>query len=715
MIQEEKLIDPSDLARTMWQTIYVATGKSPIKCLYNVVELLIFKFLSDLGVLDEDDAFTKVWNKTKITPEDGLTYYAHNSRVKILKLFPKGPDNTTIINGTIFVNEASEPNTSQAVLFFHSLKHLFDYGVNFGSFIKIDKSFKTKLYETFLKQEVEGMAQYFTTRKIVQSMVRMSGLDEESFDYKNKRICDPFCGVGGFLLEILNLNDKMRDCYIPDEHGEIHVPFTLNGFDKGFEREDERTIILAKANMLIYLSEIIFRYPKLTIQFGRKFNETFKLFRDNLATLRYIISEEDKKYNYILTNPPYITRGSRIIKEEIKRKGLSKYYPINGFGLESLSVEWVIRSLQMRGKAFVIVPNGLMERSGDKKLRDYLMRECYLDAIISLPVRTFFSNFRKTYILGFTKKENPLDTQDYGVFTYLVSNIGENLTQKTRDEIQQNDLPEMEQLFAMFSAVKTDRTAYSKIEGGRCKIIDPIDLQKSKHWRIEKWWTEDELKKLGLVEDEINLNEVVKALENTKNELEKLIKIENPLPDGIKFKNFKVSDIFYPRKGNSKLTKKYFKTHIGTFPVYSSQTSEDGVIAYIDSYEFNEQCLTWTSDGVYAGTVFLRDGKFNMTTHCGALIVKPDWKDKVYLPYIYHILKHKLRKFAVGQEGQNKRVTVSTIRDIEIEIPIKDKEDIDFKAQAEISIKFSENEQILDDTMKAKEDLIQILNKALSK
>ena len=36
------------------------------------------------------------------------------------------------------------------------------------------------------------------------------------------------------------------------------------------------------------------------------------------------IEKEDRKYDYILTNPPYVTRGARVIKEEIKSKKLQK-------------------------------------------------------------------------------------------------------------------------------------------------------------------------------------------------------------------------------------------------------------------------------------------------------------------------------------------------------------------------------------------------------
>lgn len=722
-LREEKIIDPSDLARQMWQTIWVATGKSPIKCLYNVVELLIFKFLSDLKVLEDRYGFNRVYSISKTEPEDALQYYARNSRKKIYKLFPEGKDGTTLINGTIFVNDAGEANLSQAVLFYHSLKHLYDYEYNFGSFVRIDKNFKTKLYETFLKQEVEALGQYFTTRKIVQSIIRLSKLDEEEIRFEGQRICDPFCGVGGFLLEILNLNDRMMQCFIPDDNDEIHLPFIMHGFDKGFEREDERTIILAKANMLIYLTDVVFRNPKLTTEFAKVFNETFTLFRDNLATFGHIIENEEDKYNYILTNPPYVQRGARVIKEEIKSKGLKKYYPINASGLEGLSVEWVVRSLKKGGKAFIIVPDGVMERVADKKLRDYILKECYLDAIISLPVRAFFANFRKTYILAITKKDNPNDEQKYGVFTYLVSEIGEDLTKKARFDKPENDLPEMETLFAMYSSVKTSDTAKDFINSPRCKIFNVAHFSISPHWRIEKWWTDEELKSLKLLEDEIQLQTVLDSLDNTKIYIKKLMaEQENISVSAGKMRSFKISDLFDMERGDMKITKKAIRAHKGDYPVYSGMTKNNGLIGMMDKYDYDvKKCLTWTADGVYAGTVFLREGKFSLTYHSGILQLKKTLEepysaydvDDIYLPYIYHALNNKLRKFALGQEKQNKRVTVLIMKEIEIEIPILDDETFDKKRQEEMTIQFNVIESALDEAIEAKNESIELLKKVL--
>ncbi|MBY8262273.1 restriction endonuclease subunit S [Vibrio fluvialis] len=57
----------------------------------------------------------------------------------------------------------------------------------------------------------------------------------------------------------------------------------------------------------------------------------------------------------------------------------------------------------------------------------------------------------------------------------------------------------------------------------------------------------------------------------------------------------------------------------GIYPVYSSQTLNNGVMGCIGTYDFEGEYVTWTTDGVNAGTVFFRSGRFNCTNVCGTL------------------------------------------------------------------------------------------------
>jgi hypothetical protein len=48
----------------------------------------------------------------------------------------------------------------------------------------------------------------------------------------------------------------------------------------------------------------------------------------------------------------------------------------------------------------------LFNRQNDKNMRQFIIDECIIDSIISLPIKTFFTTPKKTYLLCITKKVN---------------------------------------------------------------------------------------------------------------------------------------------------------------------------------------------------------------------------------------------------------------------------------------------------------------------
>lgn len=75
----------------------------------------------------------------------------------------------------------------------------------------------------------------------------------------------------------------------------------------------------------------------------------------------------------------------------------------------------------------------------------------------------------------------------------------------------------------------------------------------------------------------------------------------------------------------------------GIYPVYSSQTKNDGCLGYLDTFDFDINQITWTTDGANAGTVFYRQGKHNCTNVCGTL--QPLYKF-IDLRYQKYALEH---------------------------------------------------------------------------
>ena len=151
-------------------------------------------------------------------------------------------------------------------------------------------------------------------------------------------------------------------------------------------------------------------------------------------------------------------------------------------------------------------------------------------------------------------------------------------------------------------------------------------------------------------------------------------------------KHIPLKNIFNIKKGNAKYTKKYIDQNKGEYPVYSSQTTNDGIIGKIKTFDHLGKCITYTTDGIYAGTVFYRVEKFNMTTHCGAIYLKDEYNSKINLKYVYCVLKNILRSHSVGVA--NKRLTLRILENVKIPIPININKLFDFSLQKKIVEKY---------------------------
>ena len=89
-------------------------------------------------------------------------------------------------------------------------------------------------------------------------------------------------------------------------------------------------------------------------------------------------------------------------------------------------------------------------------------------------------------------------------------------------------------------------------------------------------------------------------------------------PDGAP--KYYVGDICDISRGRV-MSKDYIRENEGEYPVYSSQTENNGELGRISTFDFDGEYLTWTTDGANAGTVFYRNGKFSITNVCGLLRV----------------------------------------------------------------------------------------------
>ena len=100
------------------------------------------------------------------------------------------------------------------------------------------------------------------------------------------------------------------------------------------------------------------------------------------------------------------------------------------------------------------------------------------------------------------------------------------------------------------------------------------------------------------------------------------------------------------------------------YPVYSSQTSNNGIMGYLDNYMFDGEYITWTTDGANAGTVFYRKGKFNCTNVCGTLKIQP----KFDCYFVSLVLQQATQKY-VSSNLANPKLMNNTMASIKIRMP----------------------------------------------
>ena len=126
----------------------------------------------------------------------------------------------------------------------------------------------------------------------------------------------------------------------------------------------------------------------------------------------------------------------------------------------------------------------------------------------------------------------------------------------------------------------------------------------------------------------------------------------------------KVSDIFKVTRGQVLATTEISeeKTDTHKYPVYSSQTKNEGLLGYYDKYLF-ETAITWTTDGANAGTVNYREGKFYSTNVNGVLLSDEGFANKV----IAEILNNEAWKY-VSKVG-NPKLMNNVMSEISLVIP----------------------------------------------
>lgn len=252
--------------------------------------------------------------------------------------------------------------------------------------------------------------QFRTPRHIIDFIVKL--VDPQL----HEKVLDPACGTAGFLISaykhILEENSEKK----PGDKLSVDQRKTLLKNFVGYDISPEM-VKLSRVNMFLhgFQDPHIFEYD--TLSSDTRWNDAFDI---------------------ILANPPFMSPKGGIVPH-------SKF-SIKSSRAEVLFVDYIIEHLKPKGRAGIVVPEGIIFQTGNayKQLRKSLL-EAGLSAVISLPVGVFnpYTKTTKTSILIIDKHEQ---LRSGGVRFVKLENDGFDLGSE-RFPIERNDIPAILAIF----------------------------------------------------------------------------------------------------------------------------------------------------------------------------------------------------------------------------------------------------------------------------
>ena len=258
-----------------------------------------------------------------------------------------------------------------------------------------DSDVKGDAFEYFLKNSItvgNDLGEYFTPRHIVNLMIE---LIEPKF---GEKIYDPTCGTGGFLIATFNYIKK-RISKTKDNYQKLKE-------DAIFGREITKNSKIAKMNMILTGDG-----------------------HTNIEEIDSLASPKKDEFEVVLANPPY----GQTTK-------FGSYYPVSSNNGDAIFIQHIIMSLKDDGRSAVVIPEGLLFAKSEKEVRKYMLKNCNILAIISLPQGVFRPYAHsKTNIIIFER--NQKGTQS--IWFYNLEADGFALTSDFRKPIDENDIPDL--------------------------------------------------------------------------------------------------------------------------------------------------------------------------------------------------------------------------------------------------------------------------------
>jgi type I restriction enzyme M protein len=253
-----------------------------------------------------------------------------------------------------------------------NLKRLIDL-IDETKWTTMEVDLKAAVFEGLLEKAAsegkKGAGQYFTPRRLIQSIVHCVRPDPRGCP--ELAICDPACGTAGFLVVAYEwLLAEARE----------------EGADPELARRVRRGTYFGQ--------ELVPRPRRLALMnlFLHGLEPEIKL-GDSIYEL-----PEERRFDVVLTNPPFGNKGANQVpaRADLTIKTSNKQLNF---------LQHVITLLKTGGRAAVIVPDNCLFADQAGEVFKVLTQECDLHTVLRLPNGTFtpYSAGTKTNVVFFTK------------------------------------------------------------------------------------------------------------------------------------------------------------------------------------------------------------------------------------------------------------------------------------------------------------------------
>jgi type I restriction enzyme M protein len=419
---------------------------------------------------------------------------------------------------------------------------------------------------------------------------------------KDDTILDPACGTAGFLISAYNYIKRQNEGVDP-ETGKMRQ-LTADERRKlvnNFEGYDVDPTMVRMSQVNMYLHK--FTTPKIY----------------NYNTL----ASEDRwndKFDLILANPPFMSpKGG--IKPHNK-------FSVQANRAEVLFVDYIMNHLKPKGRAGIIVPEGIIFQSGKayKELRKNLVNDG-LFAVVSLPAGVFnpYSGV-KTSILFF---DNEVAKKTKDLLFVKVTSDGYDLGAQRR-KIEKDDLGDAGVILKGFREyVRTDQdkeTIESFISGsGKGFIVSKEKIAETDDYNLSA----DRYK---VVSDFSNL----------------------------KYETVKLGDVCTIKTGKKDVNQ---GNPDGEYPFFTCAREH----TFSDSYSFDTEALLIAGNGDVGHVQYFK-GKFEAYQRTYVL---SEFKDNADIKFIYYYLSNKLKPILELQKLGNTMpyIKLGMLTDFEIPLP----------------------------------------------